>query len=178
MNTSFPQKYVEMTDEELVLDTARGNDLCYAELMRRYMRSVYSFVCQYVTPEEAERVTEQTFYTFWKSVNRFSHERKFRRWLFNIAKNIALQSGEEKFLLPSRALQIPLPRGYRLEIEKMSLLELADRMRAPLTRIRAWEESFRAWALPLLFGLRHSVQERIQGRLPEKFRLSFNTYRV
>jgi hypothetical protein len=181
MTNLFHPTHILMTDEELVHGTARGNDLYYAELMRRYMRSVYEFVCQYVTAEEAERVTEQTFYTFWKSIDRFSHERTFRRWLFTIAKNIALHVTEEKSLLPSHVLHIPLPRGYQLEIQRISLLELADQMRSPLATLRSWEESFRSWAIPLLLNLKQVVQGRFVQKLPSKsgkFKLALNTYRV
>jgi hypothetical protein len=183
MNNLFDQKLFSKSDEELVHGTARGNDLHYAEFMRRYMRAVYTFVRQHVGADNAEHITEQTFYTFWKSVHRLSNERKTRRWLFTIAKSLIQQSVFEKHLLPTRTLQVSLPRGYLLEVEKISLLEFADQLRSPLLTLQTWRENFRSWALPRIATVYQSVQNLIrtapmQGRLRLKDRLSFNTYRV
>jgi DNA-directed RNA polymerase specialized sigma24 family protein len=178
MNHLFNKNYVEMTDEELMKGTARGNDKQYAELMRRYMRAVYSFVCQYAAPEDAVHITEQTFYTFWKSVHRFDSRRKSRRWLFTIAKNLATTSLEERYFLPARTLEIPLPRGRALQIERISLLEVVDKLRARLAELSVLHHTIRLWALPRLSTLYRTLQNRLRLQNRFKTRLSFNTYRI
>lgn len=85
MSMPFYEKFLTAEDEELIKLTVRGNDQSYAELMRRYMRSVLEFISRYVERDVAERLTAETFYSFWKSLERLQTKKKFRRRLFSLA---------------------------------------------------------------------------------------------
>ena len=90
-----------MTDEELIGQIKDGVDTALEELMLRYMRHIYNFTLQYVrVKEEAEDVTQETFFKAWRHINRFKEGMKFKPWLFTIAKNTALDYIKKKKATP------------------------------------------------------------------------------
>jgi RNA polymerase sigma-70 factor (ECF subfamily) len=90
-----------MTDEELIGQIKDGVDTALEELMSRYMRHIYNFTLQYVRiKEEAEDVTQETFFKAWKHIKRFKEGMKFKPWLFTIAKNTALDYIKKKKATP------------------------------------------------------------------------------
>ena len=85
------------TDEELIQNIKKGDDIAFAELMSRYTKHIFNFILQYVKiKEEAEDVTQDTFFKTWKYIKRFKHGMKFKPWLFTIARNTALDYIKKK----------------------------------------------------------------------------------
>ncbi len=131
------------TDEHLVRKTLRGDDRYYAELMRRYMRSVYGFISERAPREHVERLTTETFYTFWKSVHTHPTEKKLRQKLFEIAAHTIREFYREErslpapshSLIPSLLNQFKQNGRYSLKAARnFSLIEIADRIREPVRR--------------------------------------------
>jgi hypothetical protein len=139
MQIIFSKKYNELTDKELIRGTVRGNDTLYAELMRRYLRSVFVFISRHANPADAERLTGETFYEFWKGIGAHDSEEQSRRRLFMIARSLATGhlaripgvAHPHSFLIPSTTHPWHL---YSLRIP--SLLKVADMMRPHVVHLR------------------------------------------
>jgi hypothetical protein len=178
MHNLFNEKFKNLTDEELISGTAHGNDLQYAELMRRYMRSVFMFACQYATPEEAERITAQTFYTFWKTTGRLRREKKYRRQLFDIARSLATGT----LLEAPRVTTKTLPQYILTHI---NLLELSDRLRNPVESAKVLALEIKNRVLPVIQPILVRISDKFASlphlKLPQpklKLRVLFNPYRI
>ncbi len=79
------------TDEQLVGKYLAGDESALRALIERYLKPVYNFVYRYVGNEGgAEDITQESFVKAWKHLRRFDQKRKFKTWIFTIAKNTAL----------------------------------------------------------------------------------------
>ncbi len=80
-----------VTDEQLVGEYLQGNEAALTELLERYLKPIYNFVYRYVgSTGDAEDLTQDTFLRAWKHLKRFDPKRRFKTWLFAIAKNASL----------------------------------------------------------------------------------------
>lgn len=89
-----PCSVVDMTDEDLLLGfrSSRDQDL-FAELVRRYERELYSYVCRILGDSTmAEDVFQGTFLQLYNSCDRFEKGRRLRPWLYAIATNQAIDA--------------------------------------------------------------------------------------
>ena len=79
------------TDEQLVALYLSGSEEALRELIERYLKPVYNFVYRYVgAPGETEDIVQDVFVGAWKNIKRFDTTRKFKTWIFTIAKNTSL----------------------------------------------------------------------------------------
>jgi len=79
------------SDEQLVLEYLANNEQSLAILITRHTKSVYHFVARFVGQgAEAEDVTQEAFIKVWKNLRKFDKAKKFRPWLFRIARNVAI----------------------------------------------------------------------------------------
>ncbi len=76
------------SDEKLVEKYLQGDEKSLDELVRRYAGHIYNFIYQYIRlPQEAEDLTQDTFFKVWRNLGKFDVKRKFKVWLFQIARN-------------------------------------------------------------------------------------------
>jgi len=76
------------SDEQLISNYLKGDKKSLEILILRYLKPIYSFVYQYVrNTTDAEDLTQEIFVKIWKNLKRFKKEKKFKPWLFAIAKN-------------------------------------------------------------------------------------------
>src|SRR3954465_2834417 len=95
--SSTPQNKEVRNDEALVEATKGGDDNAYQELMRRYAEAIYNFARQYAkNDEDAEDITQDSFYKAWKHIKRFTAERAWKPWLYARARNTALDYVKKK----------------------------------------------------------------------------------
>lgn len=79
------------TDEELIRAYLDGEKSAFEILVKRYLKPVYGFVFRYVGNRgDSEDITQDVFVSAWKNLKRFDATRKFKTWLFTIAKNASL----------------------------------------------------------------------------------------
>jgi len=79
------------TDEKLVEDYLTGDENALRLLFKKYINHVYNFVFGYVKNRgDAEDITQDTLMKAWKSLSKFDKSKKFKTWLFEIAKNTSL----------------------------------------------------------------------------------------
>ena len=81
----------EYTDEQLIRSYLSGSEEALRELVERYLKPVYHFVYRYVkTRGDAEDIVQDVFLSVWKNIEKFDCEKKFKTWIFTIAKNASL----------------------------------------------------------------------------------------
>lgn len=72
----------------------------YAELMKRYRKSVFHLVLKMVrNPDEAEDLTIEAFAKAFKGLHKFNPEYTFSTWLFRIATNNCIDYIRKKRIL-------------------------------------------------------------------------------
>jgi RNA polymerase sigma factor (sigma-70 family) len=86
----------------LLVDRAikNGDQKAYAELMKRYRKSVFHLVLKMVrNADEAEDLTIEAFSKAFKGLNKFNPEFTFSTWLFRIATNNCIDYIRKKRIL-------------------------------------------------------------------------------
>ena len=79
-----------LTDEELLVGYAGGDQRAFAELIRRYQQELFAFLARFVSDKvAAEDLFQETFIQVHRNAKSFDPGRKFRPWLFTIAANKA-----------------------------------------------------------------------------------------
>ncbi len=77
-------------DEVLMEAHNAGDAEAFPTLVARYLAPLYNFVSLYIRNEgDAEDITQDVFVSAWKSAKSFDHSKRFKTWLFAIAKNAA-----------------------------------------------------------------------------------------
>lgn len=95
------------TDEQLIKLAIEENKSALEMLVARYIKVVYRFVYKYArNREDAEDITQEIFVKVWKNLNKFNHNKKFRPWLYEIAKNTSLDFLKKKKAIPFSHLNL------------------------------------------------------------------------
>ena len=77
-----------MKDEELVYAFLQGDESALETLIRDYTGPIYNFIYYLIGNEgDAEDITQDVFVNVWKNIERFDRTKKFKTWIFAIAKN-------------------------------------------------------------------------------------------
>jgi RNA polymerase sigma-70 factor (ECF subfamily) len=92
----------EKTDKELIQGFLNGEDAGSFEiLIKRYLKDIYSFSYHFSKSQaEAEDITQETFVKIWKNLSKFDGKKKFKTWIFSIAKNTAIDYFRKKRSVP------------------------------------------------------------------------------
>ncbi|TAK95832.1 RNA polymerase sigma factor [Patescibacteria group bacterium] len=91
----------EEIDKQLVKRYLEGDESAFPELLQRHLKSVYNFLYHIVHDQSAlDDLTQETFVKAWKNLKRFDQSKKFRTWLFTIAKNTAFDYLKKKKSIP------------------------------------------------------------------------------
>ena len=86
-----------LSDEQLVKNYLKGDNQALEFLIGKYLRPVYNLVFGYMKNNaEADALTQSAFVYAWKNLNKFKPEYKFKTWLYEIAKNTALDHLKKK----------------------------------------------------------------------------------
>lgn len=92
------QKY---TDEQLVTDYLKGDEKALEILVSQYLKPIYNFAYRYVGDTHyAEDITQEVFVKMWRNLKKFDQTRKFKTWIFNIAKNASIDFLRKKKAIP------------------------------------------------------------------------------
>jgi len=79
------------SDEELIAAYWDGEEKAFEILVARYIKPIYGFVFRYIgNAGDAEDITQDVFLSVWKNNKKFDATKKFKTWLFTIAKNASL----------------------------------------------------------------------------------------
>ena len=94
VNAATGGALAEWTDEELLLEYRQtGDETFFAELVRRYEKPLYSYLCRYLRDRQlAEDVFQASFLKLHLKCDDFTEGRKLRPWLYRIATNQAIDT--------------------------------------------------------------------------------------
>lgn len=80
-----------VTDEQLIQWVADGDASCLATLFERHHRAVYNFILQITRQRtHSEDLVQDVFIKILKKARSYRGDGSFRAWMFNIARNVAL----------------------------------------------------------------------------------------
>lgn len=133
------------SDQQLINDYSQGNESALDILIKQHFQSVYRLIFYYLNNRPAaEDLTQEVFLKVWRNLKKYQPERKFSSWLFEIAKNTALDYLKKKkelvwsdfedqdgnnFLTDSLIDPEPLPSAL---LEKTEIKELVTEALAKL----------------------------------------------
>ncbi len=74
----------------MLANYVRGDQRAFAELIARYQKELFAFLCRFVSDAAAaDDLFQETFVQVHRNAGTFDPERRFRPWLFTIAANKA-----------------------------------------------------------------------------------------
>ncbi len=143
-------KQVERDDQQLINDYLGGNGEALAILIRRYLKPTYNFIYRRIgSQSDAEDITQETFVKVWKNLNKYRKGESVKTWIFQIAKNTAIdwlrkkknivftdfedETGKNP-ILETLSDQEPLPDALVLKLEDTKLLTALLEKLSPLYR--------------------------------------------
>lgn len=86
-----------MQDQELIRSYLQGDHKALEVLIQRYLKPIFRYAYQYThNQHDAEDITQETFVKVWKNLKRFDAQKSFKAWIFEIAKNTALDFLKKK----------------------------------------------------------------------------------
>lgn len=92
---------IKKTDEQLVADYLAGDSQAFELLVSIYLKPIYSFIVHYIgSPTDAEDITQDVFLRVWRHLKKFDQEKRFKTWLFGIAKNASFDWLKKKKSIP------------------------------------------------------------------------------
>ena len=102
---------MNFSDEYLLELALQGDRACFGELIERWQRKIYAFICRYVgNSTDAQDLTQDTFTKAYTNLDRLADPARFSSWLYKIALNECRM----RFRKERRAQSVPLPEeeGY------------------------------------------------------------------
>lgn len=88
---------INKSDQELISQYQQGQKEALDFLISRYLKPIYGFIYYQVkSQEQAEDLTQEVFLKVWKNFKKFNPEKKFKTWLFIIAKNTVIDYWRQK----------------------------------------------------------------------------------
>lgn len=80
-----------MSDDELVQKVCLGEKDAAEELIKRYYPSILRY-CRWhcKSPQEAEDLTQETFFRLFKSLKKYDGKKKFKAYLYTIANHLCI----------------------------------------------------------------------------------------
>ena len=95
-----------LSDEQLVINYLKGDEKSLEVLIKRYLKPIYNFAFQFVgNSPEAEDITQEVFVKMWRNLKKFNRQKKFKTWIFAIAKNTGLDFLRKKKKLSTLSLE-------------------------------------------------------------------------
>ncbi len=121
----------ESTDRMLIENTLRGDDLAFAELVRRYQSTVWRAVRRRLIDHfESEDAMQEVFLRAFTSLSKFDTSRPFDRWIMRIATNYCIdvlrhRRARQPWLFEEyREISAHCPRQDHAESSSLSSFEL------------------------------------------------------
>jgi RNA polymerase sigma-70 factor (ECF subfamily) len=88
-------------DQDLILKYLAGDEKSLEILIEQYLKPIYSFVYRYTgSASDAKDITQDVFVRVWKNLKKFDQNKKFKTWIFSIAKNSAIDWLRKKKTIP------------------------------------------------------------------------------
>ncbi len=92
-----------LSDQELVLLYAGGNETCLTELLKRHQRKVFVYILSRVKDQDvANDVFQETFFKVIRTIklDQYREEGKFISWVMRIAHNLVMDHFRDSARIP------------------------------------------------------------------------------
>ncbi len=95
-----------MDENRLIEKYLAGDEESLEVLVSTYLKPIYSFVYKNVGKEDdSEDITQEVFVKVWKNLKKFDSTKKFKPWIFQIAKNTSIDYLRKKKTIPFSRFQ-------------------------------------------------------------------------
>ncbi len=151
-------------DKKLIQAFFAGDDIAYAKILEKYLRSIYNFLRTFIQDQDAlDDLTQETFIKAWKNLKSFDTQKNFKTWLFAIAKNTAYDFLKKKKTIPFSAFLNEegdnILENIKTEsVLPLEILEKAEREKVFETRLNQLPTDYRT-LLMLRYKEDFSLQE-------------------
>jgi RNA polymerase sigma-70 factor (ECF subfamily) len=93
---------------DVVKRAQRGDERAYGAIVDAYRLPVFNYVLRTVGDRElAEDLTQEVFLRVWRSLPNFGHRAQLSTWLFQVAKNVILDSVRARESRPRTTELVP-----------------------------------------------------------------------
>jgi len=119
-----------LSDNYYVEKVRLGETDCFAHLLNRYSKQVFSLIVKIVdNREDAEELAQDVFVKAYKSLSSFRGDSSFSTWIYRIAYNIAVSATRKKtgnFISVDEGMIADMPDD---ELDEMLLTEAVNEKR-------------------------------------------------
>ncbi len=85
------KKLDSFSSEDLMVETAGGDEFAFEILVRRHQTSVLNLVYRYVGDRTmAKDLAQEVFIRVWRAADRYEPKAKFTTWIYSITVNLCL----------------------------------------------------------------------------------------
>ena len=147
----------QLSDEELIARYRdRADPDAFRELLHRYERELFNYLCRYLRDRAlAEEVFQTVFLRVHQKAQLYEPGRAFRPWLYSIATHQAIDALRKAGR--RRMTSLDTVHGQN-EMDGTTLLDLLeDRTSGPLAQLEEHERS--AWARQAVDELPHALRD-------------------
>jgi RNA polymerase sigma-70 factor (ECF subfamily) len=93
---------------DVIQRAQRGDERAYGAIVDAFRLPVFNYVLRAVADRElAEDLTQEVFLRVWRSLPSFGHRSQLSTWLFQVAKNVVLDSVRAKESRPRTVELVP-----------------------------------------------------------------------
>ncbi|MFN3330657.1 MAG: RNA polymerase sigma factor, partial [Pyrinomonadaceae bacterium] len=91
MKVKLLRAFQELSDAELVEMAIAGDENSFEEIVRRYQRSIASYVYKMIGDYETSLdITQEVFIKVYNNLTSYSSDYKFSTWIYKIAHNATI----------------------------------------------------------------------------------------
>jgi RNA polymerase sigma-70 factor (ECF subfamily) len=131
------------SDEELLSLFQRGQREAFGQLVRRYERELYGYLCRYLGDASlAEDVFQNTFLQLYTKIGTYERGRPVRPWLYTIATHQAIDALRRVNRHQTLSLDQQRDEGVNGDVQTL-LSMLESRWSSPLEQVQSEER--RQW---------------------------------
>ena len=88
-------------ERQIIEKYLSGEEAAFSELVKKYLKPIYNFIFRFVYDRDiAEDLTQETFVKVWKNLKKYDPDKKFKTWIFTIAKNTTFDYFKKKKEIP------------------------------------------------------------------------------
>jgi len=92
---------MEEESKRLIENYTAGDEQSFEALVDLHLKPLYSFLYLILRDKDAtEDAIQETFIKVWRNLKKYDSNKKFKTWLYTIAKNTAFDSLKKKKALP------------------------------------------------------------------------------
>jgi len=92
---------VSVTDEQLIVEYLEGAQESFDLLLERYLKAIYNFIFRMIgDPKEAEDLSQETFLKVWTNLKKFKRNKRFKVWIYQIARHTTIDFIRKKKTIP------------------------------------------------------------------------------